>query len=60
VLRFVRETWCSGIADGVVVVPLALEAEILRIAFDQVNGEHHAGAPPGAYLRDVYTKYGVL
>jgi regulator of RNase E activity RraA len=31
-----------GNADGVVVVPQALEAEVLRIAFDKINGEHHS------------------
>jgi regulator of RNase E activity RraA len=51
-----------GDADGVVVVPQALEADVLRIAFEKINGEHHSIAElrAGGYLRDVYAKYGVL
>lgn len=51
-----------GDADGVVVIPQAIEAEVLRIAFDKVNGEHHSirELREGGYLRDVYAKYGVL
>lgn len=51
-----------GDADGVVVIPQAVEAEVLARAFDKINGESHSirelGA--GAYLRDVYARYGVL
>jgi 4-hydroxy-4-methyl-2-oxoglutarate aldolase len=51
-----------GDADGVVVVPQAVEAEVLAIAFDKINGEHHSLTElrSGSYLRDVYAKYGVL
>lgn len=51
-----------GDADGVVVVPQAVEALVLQFAFDKVNGEHHSinELRAGAYLRDVYAKYGVL
>ena len=51
-----------GDADGVVVVPQRVEAEVLRIALDKINGEHHSMRElrAGAYLRDVYAKYGVL
>ena len=51
-----------GDADGVVVVPQAVEAEVLRTAFDKINGEHHSMRElrEGGYLRDVYAKYGVL
>jgi 4-hydroxy-4-methyl-2-oxoglutarate aldolase len=51
-----------GDADGVVVVPQAVESEVLRVAFDKVNGEHHSidELRAGGYLRDVYAKYGVL
>lgn len=51
-----------GDADGVVVVPQAVEAEVLAIAFDKINGEHHSITElrSGGYLRDVYAKYGVL
>jgi regulator of RNase E activity RraA len=49
-------------ADGVVVVPQAIEAEVLAAAFDKINGEHHSikALREGAYLRDVYAKYGIL
>lgn len=51
-----------GDADGVVVVPQAIEADVLKIAFDKINGEHHSISElrSGGYLRDVYAKYGVL
>jgi regulator of RNase E activity RraA len=51
-----------GDADGVVVVPQAVEAEVLKHAFDKINGEHHSlrELQGGAYLRDVYAKYGIL
>lgn len=51
-----------GDADGVVVVPQEIEAEVLRIAFGKVNNERHTmrELKQGAYLRDVYAKYGVL
>ncbi len=51
-----------GDADGVVVVPQAVEAEVLAIAFDKISGEHHSinELRRGGYLRDVYAKYGVL
>lgn len=51
-----------GDADGVVVVPQAAEAEVLRIAFDKILGEHHSmdELRAGGFLRDVYAKYGVL
>lgn len=51
-----------GDADGVVVVPQAVEAQVLKFAFDKINGEHHSinELRAGGYLRDVYAKYGVL
>ena len=51
-----------GDADGVVVVPQAIEAEVLRIAFEKINGESHSmrELQAGGYLRDVYARYGVL
>lgn len=51
-----------GDADGVVVVPQAAEAEVLKHAFAKINGEHNTmrELEAGAYLRDVYAKYGVL
>lgn len=51
-----------GDADGVVVIPQAIEAEVLKVAFDKINGEHHSinELRAGGFLRDVYAKYGVL
>lgn len=51
-----------GDADGVVVVPQAVEAEVLQHAFEKINGEHHSinELRAGGFLRDVYAKYGVL
>jgi regulator of RNase E activity RraA len=51
-----------GDADGVVVIPKAREAEVLAMAFDKVNREDSSMAElaNGAYLRDVYARYGVL
>jgi 4-hydroxy-4-methyl-2-oxoglutarate aldolase len=51
-----------GDADGVVVVPQEVEDRVLKTAFDKINGEHHSMRElrAGAYLRDVYAKYGVL
>ena len=48
-----------GDADGVVVVPQKVEAEVLRFAFDKINGEHNsmrelkAGGVPPRRLREV-------
>jgi 4-hydroxy-4-methyl-2-oxoglutarate aldolase len=51
-----------GDADGVVVIPRAIEDEVMRIAFDKINGEQSTldELREGAYLRDVFAKYGVL
>lgn len=51
-----------GDADGVVVVPQAVERQVLEFAFGKINGERHTlrELKAGAYLRDVYAKYGVL
>jgi regulator of RNase E activity RraA len=51
-----------GDADGLVVVPQAVEADVLRAAFDKINGEHNTMRElrAGAYLRDVYARYGIL
>jgi 4-hydroxy-4-methyl-2-oxoglutarate aldolase len=48
--------------DGVVVIPQAAVADVVRIATDKVDKEDHTRAElaQGAYLRDVYAKYGVL
>lgn len=51
-----------GDADGLVVIPQAAEAEVLRVAFDKIRGEHNSmrELKAGGYLRDVYAKYGIL
>jgi 4-hydroxy-4-methyl-2-oxoglutarate aldolase len=48
--------------DGVVVVPRAAVGEVLSLAADKVSRENSSRAElmQGAYLRDVYKKYGVL
>jgi 4-hydroxy-4-methyl-2-oxoglutarate aldolase len=51
-----------GDADGIVVVPQAIEAQVLGIAFEKIKGERHSMRElrEGSYLRDVFAKYGVL
>jgi 4-hydroxy-4-methyl-2-oxoglutarate aldolase len=51
-----------GDADGVVVVPQRVEAEVLGFALEKIDGEHNTmrELKAGALLRDVYAKYGVL
>ncbi len=51
-----------GDADGVVVVPKALEERALAAAFEKLKGERSTLAElrAGAKLGEVYAKYGVL
>jgi regulator of RNase E activity RraA len=51
-----------GDHDGIIVIPAALVEEVLGIAADKVRRENHSRAElqNGAYLRDVFAKYGVL
>jgi 4-hydroxy-4-methyl-2-oxoglutarate aldolase len=51
-----------GDVDGVVVIPQEIEEQVLRIAFAKINGERSTMSEllEGAYLRDVYARYGVL
>ena len=51
-----------GDADGVVVIPQEVEPQVLAAAFDKINGERHSMRElrAGAFLRDVYAKYGIL
>lgn len=51
-----------GDADGVVVVPKALEERALAAAFEKLKGERNTLAElrAGAKLGEVYAKYGVL
>lgn len=48
--------------DGIVAVPAALVPEVLERAFQKVSSENHSREElvRGAFLRDVYEKYGVL
>jgi regulator of RNase E activity RraA len=48
--------------DGVVVVPASAVNETVRLATEKVTLENHTRDElmRGAYLRDVYAKYGVL
>ena len=51
-----------GDADGVVVVPQAVENEVLRLAFEKVKGERNtlADLQRGDPLGVVFARYGVL
>jgi 4-hydroxy-4-methyl-2-oxoglutarate aldolase len=48
--------------DGVVVVPSAAVDQTINLASDKVTRENHSrnDLRNGAYLRDVFQKYGVL
>jgi 4-hydroxy-4-methyl-2-oxoglutarate aldolase len=48
--------------DGVMVIPAEVLPEVIRLATDKVTRETHTRDEliRGAYLRDVYEKYGVL
>jgi len=48
--------------DGVVVIPKAVEDEVLERAFRKATSENHTRAEllQGRLLADVYEKYGVL
>jgi regulator of RNase E activity RraA len=51
-----------GDRDGIVVVPRDIVKRTIELAADKVQRENHSRAElmKGAYLRDVYAKYGVL
>lgn len=51
-----------GDRDGIIVVPRAMVEQTLELAADKVRRENHSRAElmNGAYLRDVFAKYGVL
>ncbi len=48
--------------DGVIVIPAEAVPEVVRMATQKATRENHSRAAlaEGAYLRDVYEKYGVL
>ena len=51
-----------GDIDGVVVIPQAVEAEVIHAALEKVSGENRTrdALRDGATLREVYDKYGIL
>jgi 4-hydroxy-4-methyl-2-oxoglutarate aldolase len=51
-----------GDADGVVVIPRAAEAEVLRLAFEKIHGERStlADLRRGDSLASVFARYGIL
>jgi len=51
-----------GDADGTVVIPRAVEREVIAAALRKVEGEDKSrdALREGAYLRDVFAKYGIL
>jgi regulator of RNase E activity RraA len=51
-----------GDADGVVVIPKAVESEVLRLAFEKVTGERNTlrDLQRGDKLADVFARYGIL
>lgn len=51
-----------GDADGVVIIPKAVEAKVLELAFEKVTGEHNTlrDLQRGDKLADVFARYGIL
>ena len=51
-----------GDIDGIVVIPQAVEVEVIEAALEKVRGENRTRDElrAGATLRDVYDKYGIL
>ena len=51
-----------GDADGVVVIPQAVEADVLRLAFEKVKGEKNTlrDLQRGDKMADVFARYGIL
>ena len=51
-----------GDADGVVIIPQTIEAEVLRLAFEKVAGEKNTlhDLRRGDKLADVFARYGIL
>ena len=51
-----------GDADGVVVIPQRVEADVLRLAFEKVEGERNTlrDLQRGDKLADVFARYGIL
>ena len=51
-----------GDADGVVVIPQAIESQVLELAFEKAKGEDNTKAEllAGTPLAVVFKKYGIL
>jgi 4-hydroxy-4-methyl-2-oxoglutarate aldolase len=51
-----------GDADGVVIIPKAVEAKVLDLAFEKVTGERNTlrDLQRGDKLADVFARYGIL
>lgn len=51
-----------GDADGVVVIPQRVETQVLKLAFDKVQGEKNTlrDLEAGDKLADVFARYGIL
>jgi len=51
-----------GDADGVVVVPQAIEQQVLALAFEKIKGEKRTleGLRAGEKLGDVFARFGIL
>ena len=51
-----------GDADGVVVIPRAIEERVLTLAFEKIKGEKRTldDLRAGEKLGDVFAKYGIL
>jgi 4-hydroxy-4-methyl-2-oxoglutarate aldolase len=51
-----------GDADGVVIVPRAVEGQVLALAFEKIRGEKRTldDLRAGEKLADVFAKYGIL
>jgi 4-hydroxy-4-methyl-2-oxoglutarate aldolase len=61
-VRVVPGDLVFGDADGVVVIPRAVEPEVLRLAFEKVVGEKQTlhDLRRGDKLADVFARYGIL
>ncbi|MEA2873279.1 MAG: 4-hydroxy-4-methyl-2-oxoglutarate aldolase [Hyphomicrobiales bacterium] len=51
-----------GDADGIVVIPRAIESQVLTLAFEKIKGEKRTldDLRAGEKLGDVFAKYGIL
>ena len=57
-----RHDLVFGDADGVIVIPIEIAAEVIKKALEKVESENHTRGElaNGLLLQDVYEKYGVL